>query len=137
MKDPIPSGTVLLASNPAQEFTRRLALMWTQAELPGPHLYLFLDYLVITGDLLLDVGDRTQTETIVTAVLAQAVALAKTSAWVEQEFRFEAMVSLSFIDRAEFLRLELNGMASLDDTDLDAVFDKFNERAHRFTPTNP
>jgi len=131
-----PPDAIWLTEDPAEELTRKLALVWTRAELPSPQPYLYLEYVSIIKSLLLDVGDLTQTETIVRAVLDQAVALGKNSAWVEVELRFEAMVSLAFIDRAEFTRLELRGMASMGHTDLDAVFDRFNDRTNRFIPDN-
>lgn len=132
-----PHDAVWLTEDPAEKLVRELALVWTRAELPSPQPYLYLEYVSIVKNLLIDVGDLTRTETIVRAVLEQAVALEKNSTWVEVELRFEAMVSLAFIDRDEFIRLELRGMASMGDTDLDSVFDRFNERTHRFTPIHP
>ncbi|WP_460907639.1 hypothetical protein [Spirosoma areae] len=68
-----------------------------------------------------------KTRTIFKAILQQASQLAKSSEWVEQELRFEALAE--FIeDRVETLLLDLTHGGVVDD----AALDLYNERASRF-----
>lgn len=88
-----------------KDLIEHLAVRWTAADLPAPISYLYLDYVQAIGTLLLTTQDTDQTRLIVTVVLNQAIALGRSSVWVEQELKFEGMINGA--DRADFLRLDL------------------------------
>ncbi|WP_332369852.1 hypothetical protein [Spirosoma telluris] len=96
-------------------------------QLAKPTTYLYLNYQQMIGDLLLTTQSPERTESIVKAVINQAIALGKSSHWVEQELKFEGM--LDGADRADFLRLELEQADVVDDT----LLDIYNERINRLT----
>ena len=108
--------------------TKTLAVRWTVADLPAPISYLYLDYLQAIGTLLMTTQSADRTRLIFTVVLNQAIALGRSSLWVDEELKFEGMIDGA--DRADFLRLDLeqNG----DNVD-DETLDTYKERLHRFT----
>lgn len=111
--------------SPCKELIQRLALRWVRAELPAGTMT-YDDYTVDIRTLLLTTQDLDRTETIVQAVIDQAIALNKTSFWVEQELKFEGMIEGA--DRNDFLLLELSQAPDVDDT----LLDIYNERVNRF-----
>nr|WP_235985312.1 hypothetical protein [Spirosoma utsteinense] len=106
-----------------------LAYQWVQAELPALGLS-YADYITDLRTLLLTTQNPDRTTAIVQAVLTQAIALRKTSAWVDEELKFEGMIHGA--DRTDFLRLDLQQADSVDDL----LLDRYNERINRFDPTN-
>ncbi len=109
-----------------------LARRWTAADLPAPISYLYLDYVQAIGTLLLTTQDTDRTRLIVTRVLNQAMALGRSSVWVEQELNFEGMINGA--DRVDFLRLDLEQTASVQNNILDdQTLDTYNERLTRFS----
>ncbi len=115
-----------LDSSPYKELIQTLAYRWVSADRPAEGL-VYQDYMNTLRTLLLTTQSLEQTTAIVMAVLKQAVALNKTSAWVEQELKFEGM--LSGVDRADFLRLDLQQAGEVDDS----LLDVYNERINRFS----
>ena len=111
-----------------KDLIEHLAVRWTAADLPAPISYLYLDYVLAIGTLLLTTQSADRTRLIFTVVLNQAIALGRSSLWVEEELKFEGMVNGA--DRVDFLRLDLehNG-GDVDDETLDT----YNERLYRFT----
>ncbi|MCX6215275.1 hypothetical protein [Spirosoma sp.] len=114
-----------LDSAPYKELIQTLLLQWIHAELPDAGLT-YVDFLSDIRILLLTNQSPERTTEIVRAVLAQAIELRRTSAWVEQELKYEGMIEGA--DRADFLRFELEQSATLDD----ALLDVYNERMSRF-----
>jgi hypothetical protein len=121
-------GIEALDTSPYKELIQQLAFQWIWANRPAAGL-VYQDYITTLRTLLLTTQSQEQTTAIVKAVLTQAVNLQKTSAWVQQELKFEGM--LNGVDRADFLLLELQQAGGVDDQLLDA----YNERRYRF-PTN-
>lgn len=115
-----------LETNPYKELIRQLAYQWVWAERPAAGLA-FKDYINSLQVLLLTTQSPQRTVTIAKTVFKQAVNLDKTSAWVEQELKFEGM--LNGVDRADFLLLELQQATGVDDQ----LLDTYNERPNRFT----
>ncbi|MFC5411474.1 hypothetical protein ACFPMF_19280 [Larkinella bovis] len=115
-----------LQRSPYRDLVQTLTRRWVHAQLPALGLT-ESDYTVTIRTLLLTTQDENRTRLIVDTVLAQAIALHKTSVWVEQELKFEGMIE--GVDRADFLLLDLQQAAVLDD----AVLDSYNERINRFT----
>ena len=118
-----------LKQPPYKELIESLVFQWIKAQLPAQELT-YKDYQTALGTLLLTTQDPAQTKTIVDAVLIQATALGKNSAWVEQELQFEGMIV--GVDRADFLRLELAQSPVLND----GLLDQYNERLNRFKLLN-
>lgn len=114
-----------LDSSPHKELILSLVLEWIHAERLAQGLT-YEDYVTDTRILLLTTQNPDRTRAIVQAVLDQAKALDKTSAWVEQELKFEGMIHGA--DRADFLRLDLSQASEVEDTALDS----YNERISRF-----
>ena len=114
-----------LEISPYKEAVQTLALEWTQANLPAQGL-IYPDYIKAIQVLLLTTQNPDRTALIVRTIVAQAVNLQKTSAWVEHELQFEGM--LEGADRTDFLRFELQQMNQVND----AVLDRYNERINRF-----
>lgn len=114
-----------LENSPYKEVVQSLVIQWVRAELPAQGLT-FPDYTQTVKTLLLTTQNPDRTTAVVQAVLYQAIALRKTSAWVEQELKFEGMID--GVDRADFLLLDLQQADSLDD----ALLDSYNERMNRF-----
>lgn len=114
-----------LDSSPYKELMQGLAFRWVRAELPAEGLT-YTDYLTDIRILLLTTQDPDRTTVIVQAVLDQAVALRKSSVWVDQELKFEGMIEGA--DRVDFLRLDLQQTGTIDD----AMLDTYNERMNRF-----
>ncbi|GAB3958955.1 hypothetical protein GCM10028805_54140 [Spirosoma harenae] len=115
-----------LDTSPYKELIQSLALQWVHAELPAQGI----SYAEYTSDiriLLLTTQNPERTTEIVTAVLAQAIALRKTSFWVDQELKFEGMIHGA--DRIDFLKFELSQADDIDDS----LLDSYNERISRFT----
>ena len=81
------------------------AVRWTVASLPAPIPYLYLDYVQAIGTLLLTTQRADRNRLIFTGVLNQAIALSRSSRWVEEELKFEGMID--GVDRGHFLRLNL------------------------------
>jgi hypothetical protein len=118
-----------LNSNPFKELIQQLTLQWVGAELPAEGLT-YNDYKNDISILLLTTQNLDRTRAIVMAVLAQATELGKTSAWVEQELKYEGMIEGA--DRVDFLRFEMEQADTVDD----ALLDQYNERMSRFNLTN-
>ncbi|WP_461127983.1 hypothetical protein [Spirosoma aerophilum] len=118
-----------LEHSPYKEVVQSLVYQWVRAELPA-HGLTYLDYTMVVKTLLLTTQNPDWTSTVVRAVLRQALTLRKTSAWVEQELKFEGMID--GVDRADFLLLDLQQADTLDD----ALLDSYNERMNRFTATD-
>ncbi|GAB3930364.1 hypothetical protein GCM10028804_40150 [Larkinella terrae] len=114
-----------LTNAPYQEGIQHLTRQWVRAGLPDLGLT-ETDFTFTIRTLLLTTQDMDRTTAIVQAVLAQAIALQKTSAWVDQELKFEGMIE--GVDRADFLLLDLQQADNLDD----AMLDSYNERINRF-----
>lgn len=114
-----------LSNSPYKEVIQTLTYQWVQADLPAGKL-VYADYLRSISTLLLTTQRPERTTTIVQAVLNQAIELHKTSAWVDEELKFEGM--LEGADRADFLLFDLH-QAGLPD---DAQLDRYNERIKRF-----
>ena len=115
-----------------KDLIEHLAVRWTAAHLPAPVSYRYLDYVQAIGTLLLTTQDTDRTRLIVTVVLNQAIALGRSSRWVEQELKFEGMIDGA--DRADFLRLDLEQTASVNNNILDdETLDTYNERLARFS----
>lgn len=128
----------MLRIGPAQlvtdykDLVEHLAVRWTVADLPAPISYLYLDSLQAIGTRLLTTQDADRTRVIVTMVLNQAIALGRSSLWVEEELKFEGMIDGA--DRTDFLRLDLEQTASVNNNSLDdATLDAYNERLTRFS----
>lgn len=124
---------------PYKDLIEHLAVRWVVAELnpewfwegqrlPEPINYLYLDYLVQIGTLLLTTQNPDQTQLIFMSVLNQAEALGKSSFWVEEELKFEGMVDGA--DRTDFLNFELSQADHVDDI----LLDQYSERLARFNP---
>ena len=124
-----------------KDYVEQLALRWSNANLssdshwdgqplPEPISYLYIDYLHIVGTLLLTTQDTDRTRLLVLGVLGQAQELGRSSRWVEEELRFEGMMHGA--DRADFLRLDLEQTASVNNILDDATLDRYNERISRF-----
>ncbi len=114
-----------LENSPYKELIHELTFQWVRAELPVQRMT-YVDYTLAIRTLLLTTQDSNRTRVIVQAVLAQATTLHKTSAWVEQELKFEGMIEGA--DRADFLLLDLQQADTIDDT----MLDSYNERINRF-----
>ncbi|GAB3044181.1 hypothetical protein [Spirosoma pulveris] len=114
-----------LEAAPYKELIQQLAHQWSWADRPAAGLT-DQDYITSLRRLLLTTQSQPRTVTIVKAVLKQAVNLDKTSAWVEQELKFEGM--LNEVDRADFLLLDLQQAEQVDDP----LLDTYNERIRRF-----
>ncbi|GAB2563157.1 hypothetical protein GCM10027190_10990 [Spirosoma areae] len=107
-------------------FVRQLAYEWARVDLPTQRLK-YSDYIRAVTSLQASTKNMSKTRTIFKAILQQASQLAKSSEWVEQELRFEALAE--FIeDRVETLLLDLTHGGVVDD----AALDLYNERASRF-----
>lgn len=130
-----------LSTGDYKDLIEHLAVRWLTAELPPewfwkgerlpePISYLYLDYLVPIGTLLLTTQNSDQSQLIFMSVLNQAQNLGKSSFWVENELKFEGMVDGA--DRTDFLNFELSQAAQVNDT----LLDQYSERLHRFTPQN-
>ncbi|MVM30310.1 hypothetical protein GO755_09720 [Spirosoma sp. HMF4905] len=115
-----------LVTSPYKELIQTLVFQWVTADLPAG-VMAYDDYIMDIRTLLLTTQNPERTTTIVKAVLTQAIALNKTSFWVEQELKFEGMIDGA--DRNDFLLLELSQAGEVDDTMLDI----YNERVNRFT----
>ncbi|MVM37663.1 hypothetical protein GO730_08740 [Spirosoma sp. HMF3257] len=113
-------------TSPYKELIQMLVLHWVHAELPAERMS-YVDYTMAINTLLLTTQSSDRTTVIVRAVLTQAIALHKTSFWVEQELKFEGMIDGA--DRNDFLLLELSQATAVDDT----LLDTYNERINRFT----
>jgi hypothetical protein len=124
-----------------KDFAEQLALRWSNANLssewhwegeplPEPVSYLYIDYLHTIGTLLLTTQDVERTRQLIIGVLNQAEELGRSSLWVEQELKFEGMIHGA--DRADFLRLDLEQTASVNNILDDATLDRYNERISRF-----
>ncbi|MFD1143624.1 hypothetical protein ACFQ4C_21025 [Larkinella insperata] len=117
-----------LEGPPYQKLVQTLAFQWAHANLlhqiPGNN-----DHVTTIRTLLLTTQDPERTQTIVQAILDQATRLHKTSAWVEQEIKFEGMITGA--DRADFLLFELHQAGTIDDD----LLDSYNLRLNRFTTT--
>ncbi|GAB3257834.1 hypothetical protein GCM10027347_20670 [Larkinella harenae] len=85
-----------------------------------------VDYFTTICTLLLTTQSPERTQTILQAVLNQAIALEKNSGWVEQELKFEGMIEGA--DRADFLLFELHQAGAIDDQ----MLDSYNLRLNRF-----
>lgn len=118
-----------LGHSPYKEVIQTLLYQWVQAALPADEL-VYADYARSVSTLLLTTQNPDRTTTIVRAVLKQAVDLYKTSAWVDEELKFEGM--LEGADRADFLLFELHQTGTPDDAQLD----RYNERISRFETRN-
>ncbi len=114
-----------LDTSPYKELIQQLAYRWIAANRPAAGR-VYEDYITTLRTLLLTTQNPERTTAIVGAVLRQAVYLDKTAQWVEQELKFEGM--LTGVDRADFLLLELQQAGGVDDQLLDA----YNERINRF-----
>ncbi|MBD2704618.1 hypothetical protein IC229_28535 [Spirosoma sp. BT702] len=114
-----------LDTSPYKELIQSLVLQWMHAELPAQGMT-YGDFTTAIRILLLTTQNPDRTSELVTAVLDQATAFHKTSAWVDQELKFEGMVHGA--DRTDFLKFELSQAASIDD----ALLDSYNERINRF-----
>jgi hypothetical protein len=115
-----------LENAPYREAIQTLAQQWVQAKLLTQQFSL-LDCATTIRTLLLTTQSLERTTTIVNAVLDQAVTLRKTSAWVDEELKFEGMIEGA--DRVDFLRFDLQQATDPDD----ALLDRFNERMNRFS----
>ncbi len=118
-----------LDTAPYKALIQTLTLQWVRAELPHQGLT-YADYQTDIRILLLTTQNTDRTRVIVQAVLAQATTLNKTSVWVDEELKFEAMVEGA--DRTDFLRFELQQTPMIDDS----LLDRYNERMNRFTAPN-
>jgi hypothetical protein len=114
-----------LESSPYKELIQTLTLQWSGAALPASGLA-DSDFTTDIRTLLLTTQDPDRTTAIVQAVLTQAIALHKTSVWVEQELKFEGMIDGA--DRADFLLFDLQQADKMDDV----LLDSYNERINRF-----
>ncbi|MBO0949187.1 hypothetical protein [Fibrella forsythiae] len=114
-----------LDTSPYKELIGQLAYQWVAANRPAAGR-VYNDYINTLRTLLLTTQNPERTTSIVGAVLRQAVNLDKTAQWVEEELKFEGM--LTGVDRADFLLLELQQTGGVNDQLLDA----YNERINRF-----
>lgn len=114
-----------LEHSPYKEAIQTLTQQWANTELPAQEPTC-LDFTRSLKTLLLTTQSLERTTTIVQAVLTQAVALHKTSDWVDEELKFEGM--LVGADRADFLRFDLQQTGAVDDE----LLDRYNERMSRF-----
>ena len=89
-----------LDTSPYKELIVQLAYQWVAVSRPAAGRT-YEDYIVTLRTLLLTTQNPEQTTAIVGAVLRQAVELDKTSRWVDEELKVEAM--LTGVDRADFL----------------------------------
>lgn len=112
-------------------FVRQLANEWARVDLPTQGLS-YGDYIRAVTSLQAATQNMVKTRTLFKAILQQASQLAKTSEWVEQELRFEALAE--FVeDRGEMLVLDLAHGGIVDD----AALDLYNQRVNRFKTANP
>ncbi|GAB2553271.1 hypothetical protein GCM10027085_50900 [Spirosoma aerophilum] len=112
-------------SDQYKELIRHLAFEWIQIERPGVH-FTYADYVRVIGRLLTATQSADRTTYIFMAVLNQAIQLGKTSAWIEQEIRFEILAE--GIERSDLVRIFLYRTDPVDDDTLDT----YNERRTRF-----
>lgn len=124
-----------LSLPPYKGFIEHLAVRWVAAELPAPISYLYGDYVMAIGLLLEDTQCLEQTGLIFMSTLNQAVALGKSSLWLDHELGFESSAYIACTDRETFLRLDLEKALRIGPNKLDICLDRYNERLVRFNPT--
>jgi len=125
---------ILLTNAPYKDFIEHLAVRWVVAELPAPISYLYGDYVMAIGALLEDTQCMEQTQLIFMSTLNQAMALGKSSKWLDDELCFESVLYTTRSDRATFLRCSLERALALIPDKVDVCLDRYNERLVRFAP---
>ena len=110
----------------AKVIVHKLAFRWAHADLPSEHM-VYIDFIRVINGLLIATGTARASAYIFAGVINQASALAKTSAWVEGELRFEAQAA-AVGNRQELLLAELDRLETVDD----AALDLYNQRLARF-----
>jgi len=123
-----------LSISPYKDFIEHLAVRWVVAELPAPISYLYGDYVMAIGMLLEDTQCMEQTQLIFMSTLNQAMALGKSSKWLDDELCFESVLYTTRSDRATFLRCSLERALALIPDKVDVCLDRYNERLVRFAP---